>query len=650
MSPFVLASVVLLHGVLLDGTGGPPVADSYLEIKDGRIAAVGRATHFEPRPGDRVVDATGKWIVPGYIDTHTHLFDSGSLYTSPDDYDLTKLVPHEQERRRIQGKIEGTLDRFLCSGVTTVTSLGGPRWELPLSKSSEAPHVITAGPFLANFPVGDVTLWTREDPVLVQLTSPEAARAKVRELRAAGVGILKVGYAGDHPEELAPVVRALVDEGGREGLRVAMHAEELAAAKMALESGVQVLAHTVSDRLVDEDFLSLAKAKGVVSISGLAHFDAYRRVLDESRELLPVERRCGDPEVVASWKELGRIPEAERPPMPPSIRWGSSPEGRRILLENVRRLYAAGVPIAVGTNGGNVGTLQGPSFHRELRMLVEAGIPLADVLVAATRNGALGLGVLGSRGTLEAGKAADFVVLDEDPLASVDAFSAISSVTVAGIDVEARRIPAEPMSYRGALWLEGDAGYGEMLPAIGTRRVPGPHAAAYALFYCDRAGIDVTERRIWKDAPAIFARVSDARLLRWYQRKNESLDPGGADDLARPRAHMGGDDAEIDPRLLEPQDALTQGLFQRRALREREPEALLLAERHPDLQVGIRLENGDDGARVRGRGAKLTFVDGLQHVFEIAIGHDLDSRHRLECILGGGLGEGSDFAAGELLE
>ncbi len=214
-----------------------------------------------------MIDETGKWIVPGYVDTHVHLFDSGSLYTSPDDYDLTRLVPHQEERKRIQGKIESTLDRFLCSGVTTVASLGGARWELPLARKTEAPHLVPAGPFLANFLVGKVTLWTREDPVLVQIASPEAARAKVRELHRAGVGIIKVGYVGDRPAEFAPVVRALVDEAAKEGLRVAMHAEELAAAKMALESGVQVLAHTVSDRVVDDEFLSLAKSKGASSPS-----------------------------------------------------------------------------------------------------------------------------------------------------------------------------------------------------------------------------------------------------------------------------------------------------------------------------------------------------------------------------------------------
>jgi imidazolonepropionase-like amidohydrolase len=401
-----------------------------VRIEAGSIAAVGSASGFERTAGDVVIDTTGKWIVPGYVDAHVHLFDSGSLYTSPDDYDLTHLVPHEEERRRIESGIARTLDRFLCSGVTTVASLGGPRFEVDLQTRSAAPRVVAAGPFLANFPVGEMTLWTREDPVLVQLTTSQRARAKVRELFEAGVGLVKAGYAGPEPAEFAPVLEALVDEAHDKGLRVAMHAEELVAAKMALSAGVDVLAHTVSDRVLDEETVALAK--GAIVTTGLSHFESYRDVLEERVELLPVEERCGDPEVIATWDDLARIPAEERPAMPASIRWGSSAEGRGILLENARRLHRGGVRLAVGTNGGNVGTLQGPSFHRELRALAEAGLSPAELLVAATANGARALGILQERGTIEPGKSADLLVLAQDPLASVEAFAAIERVFAAG--------------------------------------------------------------------------------------------------------------------------------------------------------------------------------------------------------------------------
>jgi imidazolonepropionase-like amidohydrolase len=435
----LLAGVVLLHGTLLDGTGSPPVRDAFVEIEDGRIARVGMASSYRTNADDEIVDLAGRWIVPGYIDTHVHLFDSGSLYTSPDDYDLTRFVPHEEERRRIEARIDETLERFLCAGVTTLASLGGPRWELDVARRSKAPKVVAAGPFLAAFPVGDLTLWTRGDPVLVTIATPDEARAAVRDLAVRGVPMVKAGYAGPSPEALAPVIEALSGEARARGLRIAMHAEELETARMALRAGVQVLAHTVVDRRVDDELVALAKQKEVVWLSGLSHFGSYRAVLDGSFRLLPIESRCGDPEVIATWDDLDTIPEAQRPEVPASIRWGSSAEGRRILLANVRRMHEAGVPVAIGTNGGNIGTLQGPAFHRELRLLSEAGIPAADLLVAATRNGALALGLLKERGTIEAGKAADVVVLAADPIAAIENFAAIERVYVSGREVT--RVP-----------------------------------------------------------------------------------------------------------------------------------------------------------------------------------------------------------------
>ncbi len=457
---FFQSILVLMHGTVIDGTGAPARHDVVVEIRDDRIAVIAGTDGYEIPEGADVVDMNGKWLLPGLIDTHTHFLDSGSLYTSPDDYDLTAFVPHAEERRRIREAMPETLAAYLCSGVTTVASFGGPRWELDIAREIKAPRVLTSGPFLANFPVSDVTLWTPEDPGLVYLESPEAARAKVRELSTRGVDLIKVGFGAGPGMTLAdfePKLQALVDEAHRVGLRVAMHAEELAAAKMAVRAGVDVLAHTIVDQVVDDELLALASAAGVVSITGLAHFDRYREVLEDAVKLLPIETRCGDASVIASWSELDSIPDDERPETPASIRWGSSDEARTILETNVLRMYAAGIAIAAGSNGGNIGTLQGPSYHRELHRLADAGIPLDAIVVAATGAAARALGVDDVRGTLSPGKLADIVVLSADPLEDVANFAAIDAVFVAGARVDERpRVPAEPMSYLGARWLERD--------------------------------------------------------------------------------------------------------------------------------------------------------------------------------------------------
>jgi len=127
ISIFFQSILVLVNGTVIDGTGAPARANAVVEITDGRIGRVSEAGDYQIPEGADVFDMTGKWLLPGLIDTHTHLLDSGSLYTSPDDYDLTARVPHAEERRRIRERMPATLASYLCSGVTTVASLGGPR-------------------------------------------------------------------------------------------------------------------------------------------------------------------------------------------------------------------------------------------------------------------------------------------------------------------------------------------------------------------------------------------------------------------------------------------------------------------------------------------------------------------------------------------
>jgi imidazolonepropionase-like amidohydrolase len=214
-----------------------------------------------------------------------------------------------------------------------------------------------------------------------------------------------------------------------------VHAEEAATADAAVRHGADVLAHTVVDAPIDPAFVAEAKNRGVVATTTLWAYRAADEVLSGRIVPLPFERECGDPDAIASWFDVVHAPTGVRPAIPNSITKNNLPSTRALMLANVKALFDAGVPIAVGTDASNIGVLHGASFHRELLVMSEAGMRPMDIIVAATRNGGRALG-RGDIGTVEAGKLADLVVLDADPLADISNVGEINMVLKGGREVQ----------------------------------------------------------------------------------------------------------------------------------------------------------------------------------------------------------------------
>ena len=208
------------------------------------------------------------------------------------------------------------------------------------------------------------------------------------------------------------MVEAAIAESHRLGIRVAVHATELATARAGVGAGADILVHSVEDQAVDDGFIAMLEAGDVLYIPTLLVTEGYDEVFGQAVSLSDIEARLGDSEVIQSWEELGRI-------SPGSISGGVPTatllKSRPTEFLNLRRIYAAGVRIAAGSDAGNVGTLHGPALHREMELMAEAGMRPLDVLVAATQNAAAVMGSSPEVGTLEKGKAADLVLLDADP-------------------------------------------------------------------------------------------------------------------------------------------------------------------------------------------------------------------------------------------
>lgn len=429
----------LIGGTLVN-PGAASIADAVVLVRGERVIAAGsRAEVAIPGDAERV-ELTGKWLVPGYIDGHVHFFQSGGLYTRPDAFDLREVVPYEQETANIRANLDDTFRRTLRSGITTVVDFGGPMWNFDVRSRAQAsafaPRVYVAGPLIstrAQPPLSD-----GPDPSVIAAATPEQARELVRRQAAAKPDFIKIWFLvapGETAQQHLPMVRAAIDEAHAHGLRVAAHATELETARAAVEAGADVLVHGVDSAPLDADFIAKLKARGIPYIPTLTVTQGYYRIGLRQPGLTADERGRGSPDALSTFDDLARIAPDLVPAYLTQI-WSSGmslPPISEIARQNLKRAAEAGVLIVAGTDAGNIGTLHGASYSRELRAMADAGLTLPQVLASATLGGARLLGREAELGTIAPGKRADLVVLAADPLADIDNFSRIDAVMKDGV-------------------------------------------------------------------------------------------------------------------------------------------------------------------------------------------------------------------------
>jgi len=424
---------VIQGATVITGSGSPSIRNAVIVIDAGRIRDIGPRNEVRVPNNAQVIDAKGKWVIPGLIDAHVHFSQSGGLYTRPDIIDLRSRRPYEKEMAWIKEHLPSTFERYLASGITGVVDCGGPMWNFDVReialRTMKAPRVAVAGPLISTFlPPATPT----DDPDIVKPDSPSQARDLVRRQLDRQPDLVKLWWIrrpGDNLDQQIEIMSAAIEESKARRVRVAVHATELETAKAALRAGADILVHSVTDRLVDNEFINLVKSRDILYITTLWVEDGYRMVLNQQVALNDIEQKNGDPDVIATWSDLAKIPPAEIPGGPPRV--PPAPK-RPVAFDNLMLLESAGVRIVAGTDAGNIGTLHGPALHRELEMMASAGLRPMDILVSATKNAAAVMGRQAEVGTLEKGKSADLVILDADPLADIKNTRKIFKVMKAG--------------------------------------------------------------------------------------------------------------------------------------------------------------------------------------------------------------------------
>jgi imidazolonepropionase-like amidohydrolase len=387
---------------VLDGSGRPPLDGAALVVRGGRIVSLASATSSRLPAGAAVVDLTGKFVIPGLVSTHVHISDVQG--TRPRAYTA------ENTLRQL-----GVFARY---GVTTVWSLGGEQ-----QPAFDARNVQDTAP------PGRARLYLAGE--IITGRTPDEARQMVARVAATKPDVIKIrvddnlGTTAKMPPE---VYAAVIDEAHRLGLRVAAHIFYLDDAKALVRAGVDVIAHSVRDKDIDAEFVSLMKARSVPYCPTLTR-DLSTFVYESTPAFFadPFFLREADPSVMAQLSEPARQE---------AMRVSKSAQGYKAALvvarRNLKKAADEGLTIVLGTDAGpSADRFQGYFEHLEMRMMAEAGMTPAQIVRAATADAARAMKVEGV-GRLAPGARADFVVLERDPLLDIRNTTSIASVWVAG--------------------------------------------------------------------------------------------------------------------------------------------------------------------------------------------------------------------------
>jgi imidazolonepropionase-like amidohydrolase len=434
--------VALTGGTVINPDDGKTIPDATILIDGKEIAAVG---HDLKVPSDtKRIDCAGKFILPGYIDTHVHFFQSGDLFTRPDVVDLTKVRPYAEEVAWIKSHLDDTFARYLRCGITSVVDVGGPMWNFEVREranaTAKAPRVAVAGPLVSSVDRPQLDLG---DPPIVKIETPEEGRDFVRKLAGHHPDYVKIWYilTTDKPvASFRPVVHAVIDERHARHLRVAVHATELEAARAAVEEGADLLVHSVTDKPVDPAFVRLLKDRGTILTPTLVVFERYNRTFASQLNLTPEEKAWGNPDVIATL-DTTRLASDKVPDRIKAAR--ENPDGTMdkvritysVAFQNLRTLEKAGIPIAAGTDAGNIGTIHGPALFREFQLMAQAQLTNMQILRSATADAARVFGgETGKRiGSIAPGKYADLVILNSNPVENIAHASDIAIVIKDGV-------------------------------------------------------------------------------------------------------------------------------------------------------------------------------------------------------------------------
>lgn len=431
------SSLVFTHVTVIGATGQPALPDRTVVVVDDRIQTIGKFNETKLPKSAKVVDASGKYLIPGLWDMHFHLRGGPAL-------------------------LPGTwLSLLLANGITGTRELGGDivdtvfRWRTETANGTRlGPRILTSGPKVD----GPKPTW----PGSFAVIDPTSARAAVDKLKAMGADCVKI-YSQDFPPD---VFSALMDEARKQQLTVGGHLSFMTmTTRDAIKSGVKFLEHGAlyvlggcsrSEKQINDECLARRGSKQ--PMLGAERMYRYAQTFDEgwtrelSTEMVGHDAWVTPTRVVLRQLEsVGRTDYGQHPQRKyiSSALWQmweqahptfSDDALKQLELVNettgtmIKVMQSAGVGLLAGSDSSttNPYTFPGWSLHQELELLVRSGLSPMEALQTATRNPARFLGELRSNGTVEEGKIANLVLLTSNPLEDIRNSQKIDAVVLNG--------------------------------------------------------------------------------------------------------------------------------------------------------------------------------------------------------------------------
>jgi imidazolonepropionase-like amidohydrolase len=404
-SPQTASATAFVGATLVDGTGGTPIENSVVVVRNGRVAEAGPSARVRVPDGAVRIDLRGKTLLPGFVNAHGHVADTSGLESGDQFYTRDNL--------------ERQLKLYARYGVTSVFSLGG-----------DGP----AGIALRNEPARDRARLFVAGPVISASTAAEAA-AQVDMVASMGVDLLKIRIDdnfGVNPKMPPEAWKTVIQRGHQHGLRTAVHLYYLDDAKAVLREGADFIAHSVRDQPIDDEFIRLVKDRDVC-VSPTLMREVSTFVYESTPEFF------ADPFFLRH-ADTAAVDQLKAPARQQQVRNGRNNARNKAALEqasrNLKRMKDAGVRIAMGTDTGPPARFQGYFEHAELEMMVKAGLTPMQAIVAATSDAAHCMRQMGNLGAIRPGAWADLAVYGASPVTDIRNTHTLESVWIGGLQVK----------------------------------------------------------------------------------------------------------------------------------------------------------------------------------------------------------------------